>query len=145
MLMGSGSWGLWVDIVVRAVKGADFWGHSEFHISTAWLLFTGSSLSCLLWRHLPLPCTPATHLLGWPHVRQPSRSNWLMSSGLGLVLCTVLCVTCVPSFLTWGSSSMIVVSSLASEGPLISFLVLVSRWLYQRDALHKVSVGFIKH
>ena len=40
---------------------------------------------------------------------------------------------------------MIVVSSLASEGPLVSFLILVSRQLYQRDAIYEVSVRFIKH
>lgn len=36
---------------------------------------------------------------------------------------------------------MIVVSSLASEDPLDHFFVLVSRLLYQRDAVHEVS-GF---
>lgn len=39
---------------------------------------------------------------------------------------------------------MIVVSSFAKEDPLTSFFVLIARLLYQRDAVHKVSVGFIK-
>lgn len=92
-----------------------FQGHIFYNVY--FLLFTGSSLSCLLWRHLPLPCMPATHLLGWPLIRQPSRSNWPVSSGLEPVLCTVLYVICVLSSLTWDSSSMIVVSSCLFQDP----------------------------
>lgn len=94
---------------MKVLNPVIFQGH-VFYI-VYFLPFTGSSLLCLLWRHLPLPCMPATHLLGWPLIRQPSRSNWPVSSGLEPVLCTVLYVICVPSSLTWDSSSMIVVSS----------------------------------
>lgn len=94
---------------MKVLNSVIFQGHIFYIVY--FLPFTGSSLLCLLWRHLPLPCMPATHLLGWPLIRQPSRSNWPVSSGLEPVLCTVLCVICVPSSLTWDSSSMIVVSS----------------------------------
>lgn len=101
--------------LMKVLTSVIFQGH-VFYI-VCFFPFTGSSLSCLLWRHLPLPCMPATHLLGWPLTRQPSRSSWPVSSGPEPVLCTVLYVICVPSSLTWDSSSMIVVSSWLLQDP----------------------------
>lgn len=116
-MMGSGSWGF-MDVVLRAKEGTNFCDILKSYLLHCLLFsFTGSSLSCLLWRHLPLPCMPATHLLGWPLIRQPSRSNWPVNFGPEPVLYTVLYVICVPSSLIWDSSSMIVVSFWPMEDP----------------------------